>query len=337
MRYLRIGRRMVGGGKPCYIIAEAGSNHDGNLRKAKELIRVSKEAGADAVKFQSFRAERLVQRSHPAFAELKRLEVPTEWHRELKQYADRTGITFFSTPFDEGRATLLDETGVGLFKIASGDITHIPLIAHIARFRKPVILSTGMSTMNEIKRAMAAIASTGNKKVALLHCVSRYPAQPSDFNLLALDTLRAKFRLPVGLSDHSLGIYVTAAAVALGASLIERHITLDKKLRGPDHSFSLEPDEFEMMVKSIRAIEAALGNGLKAPKGSELAERTWARRGVYAKGSICKGEVIDAQKLKCVRPYLYCAPYELNGIIGRRARVRVDDDEPIRQSYLTRS
>ncbi len=327
---LRVGTRRIGTGERCFIIAEVGSNHDRGLKRAKELVEVSKAAGADAVKFQSFKAECLVRRAHPAFAELKRLEVPTEWHGELKRYADREGIIFFSTPFDEERADLLDRIGVPLFKIASGDITHIPLIRHIARFRKPMILSTGMSYAKEVGSAVAAITSTGNRKIALLHCVSRYPAQPSDFNLTALGDLHERFRVPVGLSDHSLGVHVAVAAVARGASIIEKHITLDRKLPGPDHGFALEPDEFEMMVKAIRDIEAAFGSGKKVPTRSELSERTWARRGVYVNGDIRKGELIAARKLKCVRPFKFCAPYEIDRLIGKRSRVTVKDDEPIR-------
>ena len=273
---LMIGDKIVGGNHSVFIIAEAGVNHNGDIHLAKELVDVTAEAGADAVKFQTFITEEIVTRhaekadyqkqntgskKESQFEMLKKLELSFENFRELKIYCDAKGIMFLSTPFDQKSIDFLDELGVPAFKIASGEINNYPLLNYVAAKRKPIILSTGMSTLAEVERAVELLFRTHHSKVALLHCTSDYPAKIEDVNLKAMRTLYQAFYLPVGLSDHTPGIEVALAAVAMGASIIEKHFTTDKSLAGPDHKASLRPLELKALVKAIRNIEKALGSG----------------------------------------------------------------------------
>ncbi len=350
MREIKIGDKMVGEGKPCFIIAEAGVNHNGDIKLARKLIDVAKEAGADAVKFQTFKVEELVTREaekawyqkettdaqESQFDMLKKLELTESDFEELYSYAQNEGIIFLSSPFDKRSVDLLDELGVPAFKIPSGEITNFPLLKHIARKKKPVILSTGMSTPGEIEEALEVLRVDKAEEIVLLHCISSYPAKIEDINLRAMETLKQAFQLPVGLSDHSLGTTMPIAAVALGAGVIEKHFTLDKNLPGPDHRASLEPEELKQMVKAIRDVEKALGSGVKRPTAEEEENRKVARRSIVAKVDIPKGVIITGEMLDIKRPGTGIEPKYLGEIMGRAAEVTIKKDEIITISTLRR-
>ena len=331
MDKIRIAKRIVGEGEPTFIIAEIGSNHDGSLNQAKRLIQAAKEAGADAVKFQSFKADLLVSRKKLPHVHrvVNQNALPEDWYQELVLYARKKGIIFLSTPFDIERANLLQEIGVDAFKIASGDLTFYPLLKHVARFKKPVILSTGMAFLEEVKKAVDTVRREGNNEIILLQCVSCYPAKLEDANIKAMVTMRNFFDLPVGYSDHTPGEVVPLGAVALGASVIEKHLTLSRNLKGPDHSFALEVNEFGEMVKKIRQLEKALGSGEKRPVAGEMEERKFARRGVYASCYIPKGTVLKEKMIKMVRPAYRDSFKNPEEIVGKVARVDILEDEPV--------
>ncbi len=315
-----------------YIIAEAGVNHNGQLTLAKRLVDAAADAQADAVKFQTFRAEQLVSPQAPKaqyqlattgqeesqLEMLRRFELPPEAYAELFQYCKTKNILFLSTPFDTDSADLLDELPVSHFKIASGDVTNIQLLRYVAGKHKPVILSTGMSTLEEVKEALRVMAAANNTFVTLLHCVSEYPAPPEQVNLQAMVTMRDTFRVPVGYSDHTQGVEVALAAVALGASVIEKHLTLGRNMLGPDHRASLEPAEFKQMVRQIRIIESALGDGIKRPAPCEASNRLLARRSLFATVPIPKGTVIHEEMVECKRPGEGISPLYYDRVIGRR-------------------
>lgn len=332
-------KRLVFNNKHCFIIAEIGSNHNGKLKQAKKLINVSKQAGADAVKFQSFTAEGLVSRKrltknkkwrhNPFFNLVKKFELPDNWLEKLYNFAQKIGIIFLCTPFEEKKANLLNKIGVPAFKVASGDLDNMPFLRYIAKFKKPIILSTGASYLKEVENAVKVIKNSGNKDIILLHCVSNYPANLEDFNLKAIVTLKNRFNLPVGISDHSLGITIPITSVALGVSIIEKHITFSRKLKGPDHPFSLIPEEFKKMVEEIRKVEKALGNGVKRPIGKEFRERIGARRSIYASCGIFPGEIITKEKIKVVRHAYGASPDKMDSILGKRARIKIKGDELI--------
>jgi len=329
-----IGRRRVGPNKPVFIIAEAGVNHNGDVELAKRLVDVAAEAGADAVKFQTFKADQVVSASAPK-AEyqlqttqatesqldmLRRLELSREAHRELQACCQKRGVLFMSTPFDEESADLLDELGATVFKISSGEITNWLLVEYIARKGKPVILSTGMSYFSEVDEAVRVVRNAGCDKLILLHCVSNYPADPADANLRAMQTMATVFQVPVGYSDHTPGIEVALAAVALGACVIEKHFTLDKDLPGPDHRASLEPHELQAMVAGIRTVESALGDGVKQPALSEADNRSIVRRSLAAAADIPKGAIIESDMLQALRPASGISPALIEHVAGRRVR-----------------
>ena len=270
-RSFEVAGRQVGDGAPAYVIAEAGANHNRDLTMAKQLIDVAAEAGADAVKFQTYTGKDLYSSKTPRFEYLDderspqelldAIALPREWQPELAEHAQHRGIVFFSSPFDREAVDGLVEVGVPALKIASFELVDLPLISYAAQTGIPLILSTGMATYGEIEDALGAAAQTGNDQVALLRCASVYPAEPEIMNLRAMATMRDAFGVPVGLSDHTRGIAVAAAAAALGAELVEKHFTLSRELDGPDHPFAVEPEELEAMVTGIREAEAALGTG----------------------------------------------------------------------------
>lgn len=345
---VKIGNRLLGEAEPCFIIAEAGVNHNGDINLAKKLIDVAQEAGADAVKFQTFRAEELVtetaekaeyqkETTSPAesqFAMIKKLELTGRDFEELGAYAQRKGIIFLSSPFDNGSVDLVEKLGVPAFKVGSGEITNFPLLKHIARKKKPIILSTGMSTLSEVAEALEIIRNEGVAEIILLHCVSSYPTKMEDMNLKAMATLKQAFGLPVGLSDHTLGITIPIAAVALGACVIEKHFTLDKNLSGPDHKASLEPGELKEMVAAIRDVEKALGNGVKRPTMEEAENKKVVRRSITAKVDIAKGTVITEEMLAIKRPGTGLEAKSMNLIIGGRAKENIKSGETITFSKL---
>lgn len=328
----KIGARKIGVGNPAFIIAEIGSNHDGSLERAKELIKAAKGAGADAVKFQSFTAKGLFNplrplegstpenilgwELHPAYKVIEALTLPEEWHGELKDFAHEEGIIFLSAPFEEGRAVLLNELGMEAFKIASGDITNIPFLEFVASFKKPMILSTGASYLGEVETAIEAITQAGNVDIALLHCVSLYPPDFSEVNLRAMATMANAFNLPVGISDHTPGAIVPLGAVALGASIIEKHITFDNSLKGPDHPYAMTVEGFADMVAQVRKLEAVLGDGVKRPSKNEVGERVGARRSVYAAVDIKAGAIITSEMLKAVRHAYGIEPVKMECLVG---------------------
>jgi N-acetylneuraminate synthase/N,N'-diacetyllegionaminate synthase len=339
---VKIGNRTVGEGEPVFIIAEAGSNHDRKLAQAKKLVDVAASAGADAVKFQTFSADKIVARIGPkaeymekvsekesVYEIFKRIELPREWHQELMEYADKRGLIFLSSPFDEEAVDLLDELGVPAFKVASGELTNLPLVKYMARKGKPLIVSTGAATMEEVKEVVSVVRSTGNKKIVLLHCVANYPAAPEDANLLAMSALKQKFKLPVGYSDHTLGITAPLAAAALGAVMIEKHFTLSRKLPGPDHFYAIEPNELKTMVVGIRAVEKLRGVPIKRPVKAEEESRKLGRRSIFAKIDIPAGVIIKREMLVILRPAIGLAPKYLESVVGKRAKRVIKEREAI--------
>jgi len=333
MQSIQLGNKLIGPRQPVFVIAEAGVNHNGDLKMARALIDVAVEAGADAVKFQTFRADRLATPDAPKaeyqlrttgneesqFEMLRRLELSTDAHRELQSYCHDRGIIFLSTPFDEEAVNLLDELGVPAFKISSGDVTNSPLLEHVAGKGKPVILSTGMSELAELIEAVSVLNTGGCETPILLHCVSNYPASAAEVNLRAMQTMRSAFDVPVGFSDHTEGIDVTLAAVALGACVIEKHFTLDRTLPGPDHPASLEPTELRELVRSIRRVETALGNGRKVPAASEIEMAKVARRSLVAARDIPAGSTLARDMVVLRRPGTGLSPATLNTLLGLRS------------------
>lgn len=330
----------VGEIHPCYIIAEIGSNHGRNLDIAKKMIEVAKDGGCDAVKFQSYTADGLYSRYTPRISEMegrshanetpyeliKRIQMPIEWHPILKEHCDKVGITFCSTPFDENMVNVLESVKVPYYKIASYEITHYPLLRKIAQLGKPVVLSTGNSDMEDIRLAVNTLEKNGCREIALLHCVSQYPAKYEDMNLRCIDTLRSEFGCPVGLSDHTMDNISAVAAVALGACIIEKHFTLDRNTFGPDHSFALEPAELKTLVDSVRATELALGSGNKAVQASEEENHKIGRRSLIAGSDFKKGDIITKDKIKIKRPALGIHPKYLEDISGRKIKKDIPAD-----------
>ena len=331
-----------------FIIAEAGVNHNGSLELALQLVDAAKASGADAVKFQTFRAESLASRfAHKAayqerttagaesqFEMLQRLELDAADHRSLMEHCKEIGIQFLSSPFDEQSADLLAEMDLPLYKVPSGEITNLSFLEHIARKGKPIILSTGMSTLGEVEEAIGVLRSAGGDKLTLLHCVTEYPAPYEEINLRAMQTLKTAFRLPVGYSDHTPGIEVAIAAVALGAEVIEKHFTLDRSLPGPDHASSLEPEELRRMVSAIRHVEVAIGDGVKVPTKSELANISVARKSVVAARSLSAGHLLTPSDLAIKRPGNGIAPKLFSTLIGRALRKNVGKDDVIQWESL---
>jgi len=334
LKELTFGKRVVGAGHPAFVIAEAGVNHNGNLDLAFQLVDAAIAAGADAVKFQTFIASELLT-AEAAKAEyqktttgeresqlemIKRLELSFGDFRKLKIYCDDQGITFLSTPFDFKSVDFLEGLGVVAFKISSGDLTNDPLLRYVAPKGRPVILSTGMSDMDEVREALAVLHGAD---VILLQCVTNYPAAAEDINLRAMLSMQSAFDVNVGYSDHTLGIEVPLAAVALGACVIEKHFTLDKNFAGPDHRASLEPQEFKAMVEGIRKVEASLGNGQKVPSATEASNAAVARRSIVAARDISAGTVITPADVAFKRPGTGLPPRMADQVLGKTARVDV--------------
>ena len=343
-----VGRRVIADGAPAFVIAEAGVNHNGDAALARRLVDIAAEARADAVKFQAFSTDALVSTQAPKAAYqrettgadetqhemLRRLELTSAQQASLARAAADRGLVFFSSVFDEASVDALDAIGVPLFKVPSGEITNLPLLRRVAGKGKPIILSTGMSTMDEVADAVAAIHDAGDPPLALLHCVSAYPAPAAETNLRAMDTLRERFQVPVGLSDHTLGIAVALAAVARGACIIEKHFTVDRSLPGPDHRASLSPPELRELVGSIRTVEASIGTGEKGPTPSELDTRRVARKSLVAARAIAAGETLTAELLRIKRPGTGISPAELSRAVGRRVRRDLVADEVIDWAVL---
>ena len=325
------------------VIAEAGINHNGDVELAKKMARVAKESGADIVKFQIAKLESLVSKFAP-MAEyqkantgktqsqmdmLKKLLLSYEDFRILSQYCEEIGIQFLSTPFDIDSIEFLSSLGCNLWKIPSGEITNLPYLEQIGKKHQPIILSTGMSTLHEVRAAMDVLKRCGAGEITLLHCTTEYPAPFDTVNLKAMLTLKNEFNVDVGYSDHTSGIEVSIAAVALGATVIEKHFTLDRNMEGPDHKASLEPTELNAMVSSIRNIELALGSGTKEPSPSEITNITVARKSIIAKCSIRKGEIFTEDSLTTKRPGNGISPMRWHEVLGTRAIRDFEEDELI--------
>jgi N-acetylneuraminate synthase len=326
----------------CFVIAEAGSNHNGSLDNARRLIEVAADAGADAVKFQVFRANRMYPRTAGVsdylglqtsiYDVIEEMEMPYEWLPQLSDECRGAGILFMATPFDEESADRIDPF-VGAHKIASYELTHTPLLEHVARKGRPVILSTGTADLDEVGEAVTAIRAAGNPPLTLMQCTAAYPAPFAALQLRAMRTMRNAFALPVGLSDHSRDPFVApVAAVALGAAVIEKHFTLSNDLPGPDHRFALEPPELELMVEAIRNTEIALGDGRKETEPAERELHAFARRAIFAIVPIAAGQEFTADNvavLRCGKLEHGLPPRELPEVLGRRAARDLTPDSPI--------
>jgi N,N'-diacetyllegionaminate synthase len=335
---ISIGGRSVGAGQPCFIIGEAGVNHNGSLKVARELVDVAAKARVDAVKFQTFKPEKVCSPFAPKAAyqlrnmgggesqlEMgKKLELPFEAFRELQAYSKSKGLLFLSTPFDYESADFLEQLSVPAFKIPSGEVTNLPFLQHIAKKGFPLIVSTGMSTLEEVHCAVETIRAAGNQQFVLLQCVSNYPAEPSTVNLRAMHTLARAFGVSVGYSDHTIGTEIASAAVALGACVIEKHFTISRDLPGPDHRASLEPEELAAMVHSIRNVEMALGDGEKRPALEEADTATVARRSLVAARSIPAGTVLTEESIGILRPGTGIPPAMRSQLVGRRVRCDIE-------------
>ncbi|VVC04507.1 NeuB family protein [Candidatus Bilamarchaeum dharawalense] len=344
MQTFKIGEKKVGNNEPCFIIAEAGSNHNGRLDHAKKLIDEAIKAGADAVKFQLFKAEKLyvkeagyadyLKDSTSIFQLIKDMELPEEWLGELATYCDKRDICFLASVFDEESADLLDPY-VKAHKIASYECNHVPLIKHVARKNKPILISTGASEIDEIKEAVDAVGSTHNKKLALLQCTAKYPAPLTAINVNVIPRFKKMFNIPIGFSDHSREPFVAPlTAVAIGANILEKHFTLDNSLPGPDHKFALEPNELKQMITYIRDVEQVLGSDIKAviPEERELYE--FAKRAIHAVRAIKKDDTFTEDNIAILRPGKIkrgVAPNRFEQILGKKAKRAIQPCEGIKE------
>ena len=327
------------------IIGEAGVNHNGDLNIARKLIDVAVEAGVDMVKFQTFITEEGITgnaekakyqlsatgKKETQFEMLKKLELDREAHEELIRHCNHKGIRFLSTAFDHPSIDLLNELNIPLYKVPSGEITNLPYLRHIGRMGKPVILSTGMATLKEVEDAINVLRESGTPKgeITVLHCNTSYPTPMEDVNLKGMLTIRDELEVKVGYSDHTLGIEIPIASVAMGASVIEKHFTLDRGMEGPDHKASLDPCELKAMVNAIRNIENALGDGVKRPSSSEMKNKSMARKSIVAARDILKGEIFTKEDLVVKRPGTGISPMKWDEIIGTIAQRNFSKDEAI--------
>lgn len=334
-KIVQIKNKKIGGDNPTYIIAEIGSNHNRDINIAKKMIDEATFSGVDAVKFQTFKAEKLYSKKTPKFSKdeiepfdlLKSIEMPHKWHKDLFTYAKKKGLHFLSSPFDLEAVDELDKIGIPAFKIASFEIVDHELLKYTAKKGKPMILSTGLANIGEIEEAINVIRSEGNDEIVLLHCASMYPSPVEIMNLKAIQTMACTFQIPIGLSDHSLGIHVSLAAVAMGAKVIEKHFTLDRTMPGPDHNFAIQPDELNQLVSDIRDIERAMGTGIKDKSDNEQEMYEKARRSIIALTDIPKGTKITKNKIIIKRPGYGIKPKYIDIIIGREAKVDIKADQ----------
>lgn len=335
-------------GEPGYVIAEAGVNHNGDPDMAAKLVEAAARAGAQAVKFQTFSATRLAIRHAPQAeyqrlgapgdsgqqAMLRRLELPAESYDRLQQLSRRLGLLFLSSPFDEESADFLERLGVEAYKVPSGELTNLNFLAHLARKGRPLIISTGMANLGEVEAALAAVARNGNPPHVLLHCTSEYPCPPQDANLRAMATLASAFGMPVGFSDHSEGIELALAAVALGACIVEKHFTLDRSLPGPDHAASLEPEALAAMTAGIKRIRLALGSGRKCPSTEEMRNAVVVRKSWAARVPLAAGTLLTEEALVLRRPGTGLPSAALPWLLGRTVRVDIAADTLLDRSML---
>ncbi|MBF0603463.1 MAG: N-acetylneuraminate synthase family protein [Nitrospirae bacterium] len=339
-----VGGHVIGPGRSCFIIAEAGSNHGKDIKTALALVDVAADAGCDAVKFQTFSGEDLAANFENAATRLpaefrvwgstlqelyKNCSMPDEFHDALAEHAKKRGILFLSSPFSENAVDRLVALGVAALKIASFELGHLPLIRHAASTGLPLILSTGMSGLGDIEQALNAAAQGGAKEVALLHCGSNYPMGPAGANLASMETMRRAFGTPVGFSDHTLGVAVPIAAATLGANILEKHFTLDRKSDGPDHSFALEPDELKAMVAQMRTAEVSVGGSRKRRQLEEEEHARRGRRSLFYARSMKPGERVTAGDFKILRPGIGLEPAFLELLVNKRVQRLVEAENPV--------
>ena len=346
MKKVQIGDKLVGDGEQTFIIAEIGANHDGNLEQAKQLIDVAKEAGVDAVKFQSFTVENWISKEMTSFPTLepdkdildtlKKCELPYPMYKKIKSYTEKKGLICFSTPSHKTDIDKLSEIGVPAFKFGSVQITDLPTIKYAASNGKPIILATGASTLTEVSEAVDIIRSTGNENIILLHCTSLYPTIMNQVNLNVIKTLESAFPdTIIGYSDHTLDpVIIPVAAVAMGACVIEKHITLDRNMKGPDHKFALEPEEFKTMVKAVRDVEKAFGSPIKRQLEVEKEIAMLGRRSLVARKDIGKGTKIKEEHITIKRPGYGIPPKFLELVIGRIAKKNIIEDDVIKWDMI---
>ena len=332
MKEIKIGNRFIGEGHPAYIIAEMSANHAGSIERAKEIIREAKRCGADCVKIQTYTPDTLTIDCHNPYFQIEsgtwegenlyglygKAYTPWEWHKELKEEADRVGIDFLSTPFDNTAVDFLEELGMQFYKIASFEMIDLPLLSYVAATGKPIIMSTGMATLAEMEEAVETIYAKGNHNLALLKCSSAYPADPADMHLKTIADMREKFDLPIGLSDHSMGSMSAVTAVALGASIIEKHFCISREIENPDASFSMTPDEFGQMVEDIRRTESALGKAMYGASKQEEGSLIF-RRSVFVTKDMKEGETFTEENIRVIRPGYGLHPREYAFALGRKS------------------
>ena len=330
---MEINGRIIGDGHPAYIIAEMSANHAGSLERALELVHVAKDAGADCVKIQTYTADTMTIDCHNEYFQIEKgtwegeklyglyqkAYTPWEWQEQLRDEAAKVGIDFLSTPFDPRSVDFLEDLGVHFYKIASFELVDIPLLEYVAAKNKPIIMSTGMGTLEEIQEAVDAIYSTGNRQLALMKCSSAYPAKPEEMNLRTVQDLKERFGVPVGLSDHSMGAFSAATAVAMGANLIEKHFCISRAVKNPDSSFSMEPQEFREMVEQVREVEKAMGSVQYGVSRQEESNACF-RRSLFVVEDIAAGEVLTPEKIRSIRPAYGLKPKHYQEVLGRTAK-----------------
>lgn len=339
---ININGRIVGDGQPAYIIAEMSANHAGSMERALEMIHVAKEAGADCVKIQTYTADTMTIDCHNEYFNIEKgtwegenlyslyqkAYTPWEWQDKLRDEAAKAGIDFLSTPFDNTSVDFLEKLGVAFYKIASFELVDIPLLEYIASKNKPIIMSTGMGTLEEISEAVEAIYSTGNRQLALMKCSSAYPAKSDEMNLSTICDLKERFCVPVGLSDHSMGAFSAATAVAMGANIIEKHFCVSRAIKNPDSSFSMEPDEFRDMVDQVREVERAMG---KVKYGVTKQEESNAgfRRSLFVVKDIAAGEKLTPENIRSIRPAYGLKPKYYKEVLGKTAKRDISRGTPL--------
>lgn len=345
---IRIADKTVGLSSSCFIIAEAGVNHNGSLEMALELVRKAKEIGADCVKFQTFKAESVITKTAPKaeyqlkvtnpeesqYQMLKNLELSYNDYLKIIEECNKNKIIFLSTPYNEEDSDFLNNLNVPAFKIASGQLVELSFLEHVAKYDKPMILSTGMATFSEAYEAVNTIRNAGNDKIVLLQCTTNYPSQNKDANIRAMVAMGNALDVLSGYSDHIEENYACYAAVALGATIIEKHFTLDRGLPGPDHSASLNVAQFETLIKGIRKTEEALGNPVKKPTDIEIRNSVGMRRSIVLKSPLRKGEKFTKENLTFKRPATGLEPKRINEIIGKKALIDIDSDIPLKESMV---
>ena len=342
IKSIKVGKKTIGKNHSCYVIAEIGSNFDGDYSKAKKLLKLAKQSGADAAKFQTFETEKILSKKgfetkttfqskwkKPVWEVYKNAEFPLNWHKKLQNYAKKIGIDFLSTPYNYEAVSLLKKINIPAIKIGSGDITDLEFLKFVSKTKKPIFLATGASTMNEVKEAIKTIKSSGNNKIVLMQSITQYPSPIEDANLEVLNTFKEKFNLNIGYSDHSKGSLVILASVALGACVIEKHFTDNTKSIGPDHPHSMNPNEFKKMVKEIRLIEKAKGDGIKKVEKSEKETRIIQRRSIFTIKKIKKNEKFTRKNIMTLRPFIGLPASKFDKVLNKKAKRELDEFTPI--------